>query len=166
MSPRSYLRPRPDLKALSGPLRPLGASVILWAVPLGILAGLLGAGLVVLVGWAKARATRETRTAGWLFTPTLTLGALVVIVAGRGLGAVVGRPGDRVRPDRRGDAGLGGHAEPDCRHHSRRRAHPQRARSPRADRPRSRRADRRLPVPRAGLPLHRRRLVAGRPRLE
>ena len=128
---------------------PLSASVTLWAVPLGGLAGLLGAGLVVLVGWAKARATRGTRTVlsvtaaygavgalavvlpevlgngkdvaqmafsgalslplvaaivvarplatgaclragavGGLFTPTLTLGALVGVVAGRAWGAL------------------------------------------------------------------------------
>ena len=128
---------------------PLSASVTLWAVPLGILAGLLGAGLIVLVGWAKARATGGARTimsvtaafgavgalaialpevlgngkdvtqlalsgalslplvaaivvarplatgaclragaVGGLFTPTLTLGALFGILAGRAWGAL------------------------------------------------------------------------------
>jgi H+/Cl- antiporter ClcA len=43
---------------------PVSASLTLWAVLLGLLAGLIGAGLVVVVGWAKARATKGTRTAG------------------------------------------------------------------------------------------------------
>lgn len=57
---------------------PLSASVTLWAVPLGLCAGLLGAGLIVLVGWAKARATSGKRTAVSVTATFGAVGALAV----------------------------------------------------------------------------------------
>ena len=57
---------------------PLSASVTLWAVPLGLFAGLCGTGLILLVGWAKARATRGTRTALSVTTAFAAVGALAV----------------------------------------------------------------------------------------
>ena len=58
----------------------LSASVTLWAVPLGLVTGLVGAGLVVLVGWTKARATRGTRTAWSVTGAFVAVGAVAVVL--------------------------------------------------------------------------------------
>ena len=55
---------------------PLSASLTLWAVPFGLLAGLLGAGLIVLVGWAKDRATSGPRTVGSVAVSFAAVGAV------------------------------------------------------------------------------------------
>ena len=57
---------------------PVSASLTLWAVLLGLLAGLIGAGLVVAVGWAKARATTGTRTLGMVAAAFSAVGVVAI----------------------------------------------------------------------------------------
>ena len=57
---------------------PVSASLTLWAVLLGLAAGLIGAGLVVAVGWAKARATKGTPTAATIAVAFGAVGAVAI----------------------------------------------------------------------------------------
>ena len=58
----------------------LGASLTMWAVAVGLLAGLLGAGLVVLVGWAKAHATTGRKALGSITIAFIAVGAVAVVL--------------------------------------------------------------------------------------
>ena len=56
----------------------VSTSLTLWAALFGLLAGLIGAGLVVLVGWAKARATKGTRVLGTVAVAFGAVGAVAI----------------------------------------------------------------------------------------
>lgn len=56
----------------------LSASLTLWSVPFGLVAGLAGTGLVLLVGWAKARATGGSRSAATIACSFVAVGAVAV----------------------------------------------------------------------------------------
>jgi CIC family chloride channel protein len=56
----------------------ISASLTLWALLFGLLAGLLGAALVVLVGWAKARATKGTGVLGTITVAFAAIGAVAI----------------------------------------------------------------------------------------
>ncbi|MDA8310512.1 MAG: chloride channel protein [Actinomycetota bacterium] len=58
----------------------LSASLTAWAVVVGLLAGLLGAALVLLVGWAKARATQGTRALGTIVVAFVAVGAVAIVL--------------------------------------------------------------------------------------
>jgi CIC family chloride channel protein len=54
------------------------APLTIWAVLMGLVAGLLGAVLVVLVGWAKARATKGTRALGTITVALAAVGTVAI----------------------------------------------------------------------------------------
>jgi len=53
-------------------------SLVGWALLFGLLAGVLGAALVVLVGWAKERATKGTRAFGTITATFAAIGAVAI----------------------------------------------------------------------------------------
>ncbi len=59
---------------------PVSVSLTLWATLFGLLAGLIGAGLIVLVGWAKAWATKGTRVFGTVAVAFSAVGAVAIVL--------------------------------------------------------------------------------------
>src|SRR5579875_3509799 len=58
----------------------LSASLTIWAVLAGLVAGLLGSSLIVLVGWAKARATTGARSLGTITAAFMAVGAVAIVL--------------------------------------------------------------------------------------
>ncbi len=58
----------------------ISASLTIWAAAFGLLAGVIGAGLITTVGWAKARATHGTRTVGSVTAAFVAIGAVSVVL--------------------------------------------------------------------------------------